>query len=125
MILGIGTKVLIAHRRLFEGDHGRYFVGVIEGYEAGIARVDGYSWSRDGYDGTYHRKEDLRTKIVSITSGSVICYQLPSNVHLDSFRIVTKKTKILACDDREFEMDLSEGVLHKGNAPRSKFGRVG
>ena len=40
MILETGAKVLIAHRRLFEGDHGRYFTGVVEGYEGGLAGFD-------------------------------------------------------------------------------------
>ena len=37
MILNKGAKVLISHRRLYETDHGRYFTGMVDAYEDGIA----------------------------------------------------------------------------------------
>ena len=110
-MLETGTKVFIAHRRLYEGDHGRFFVGVVEEYEAGVARIEGHTWLRSGYDGTYYRKDDLRTKIVPILSGSFIVYQLHTSVHLKSFRIETVGTKTVARADGGFLMDLSEATL--------------
>jgi hypothetical protein len=55
MILERGAKVLVSHRRLFELDHGRYFIGVVEAYDAGVARVCGHTWTRDGYKGHFKR----------------------------------------------------------------------
>lgn len=111
MILDKGTKVLLAHRRLFPGDHGRFFVGTVEAYDGGVARVDGHTWMRDVYDGTFQKKEDSRVKIVSIASGTVIVYQIPSTVDLNSFRIELDHSRAVARDDRGWEMDLNEGAL--------------
>lgn len=116
MILENGTKVLVSHRRLFEGDHARYFVGIVEGYEHGIARICGHTWSRDGYQGQYRRKEDERTKIVSIASGAVMLYALPSHVDLASLRVFGEGGEVFLGDERGWRMDISEGVLH-GGAP--------
>lgn len=116
MILETGSKILIAHRRLFEGDHARFFVGVVEGYESGIARVSGHTWIRSGYHGEYRRKADESTKIVSLVSGTVILYALPSSVDLGSLRFSNEAGDLYLRDDGGWQMDLSEGVLH-GGAP--------
>jgi hypothetical protein len=116
MILEAGMKVLIAHRRLFESDHPRMFVGVVEGYESGLARVTGHTWIRDGYHGGYERKEDIRTKIVPIASGTVLVYQLDSSLDLDALQVQTENTEVFATDGRGFRMNLTEGYLHAAPA---------
>ena len=116
MILNKGTKVLVSHRRLYETDHGRYFTGMVDAYEDGIARVTGQTWMHDGYRGSYKRKDDLRTKIVPILSGSVIVYQLPSDTNLDALEIVIEGVKMFMRDGEGFEMDLTEGVLQDGSS---------
>ena len=117
MILETGMKVLIAHRRLFEGDHARIFVGTVEGYEAGLARVTGYTWTRDPFQGGYHRKDDPRTKIVAIASGTVIVYQLDQAVEVASLRIVHEGNEVIAKDGGGFRMDLTEGHMHAPSLP--------
>jgi hypothetical protein len=47
MLLSNGAKVLVCHRRLFAEDQARYFFGVVEDYCEGIAKVSGFSWTRD------------------------------------------------------------------------------
>ena len=125
MILESGVKVLVTHRRLFEGDHTRTFIGTVEGYENGIARVSGYTWIRDGYQGDYRRKADKRTKIFALSSGTVIFYQLPGTVDIERLTIETKLTNVFAVEG-DFRMDLTEGVLHAGGrVPGSQpFGRT-
>ena len=117
MILEPGMKVMIAHRRLFEGDQPRIFVGTIEGYEDGLARVTGYTWTRDGMRGGYVRKNDPRTKIVAIASGTVIVYQLDSGVDVERFTISTEGTDVIAKDGLGFRMDLTESHLHAPALP--------
>ncbi|MEQ1891874.1 MAG: hypothetical protein ABL998_04965 [Planctomycetota bacterium] len=112
MILENGSKVFISHRRLFEGDHARYFVGIVEAYENGIARVCGHTWTRDGYQGQYRRKDDERTKIIALTSGAVMLYALPSHVDLASARMTSEGGELFLSDARGWRMDLSEGLLH-------------
>ena len=115
MILEPGFKILIAHRRLFKGDHCRYFTGIVEAYEAGIARVTGHSWLRDGYRGSFTRKDDERTKIVPITSGMVFVYQLPGSVDIAKLEVRTEGTDVVMTDGHGFRMDLTEGVLRGGD----------
>lgn len=108
MILEPGAKVLLSHRRLFDSDHPRFFVGVVEGYEDGIVKVCGHTWLRDGYSGTFKKKADDRTKIVSITSGAVMVYQLPGTTNLNSIRFSTENGELSIRDDGDFRMDMNE-----------------
>ncbi|MEX2490545.1 MAG: hypothetical protein WD425_02165 [Nitrospirales bacterium] len=41
MMIEQGEKLFIAHRRLFEKDTPRFFVGEVQAYEAGIAKGKG------------------------------------------------------------------------------------
>gem|GEM_PF-297902 len=108
MILKPNDKVLVAHRRLFEGDQTRYFAGYVDAYEAGIARVTGRTWIHDGLHGSWLRKEDETTKIVAIASGTVIVYQLPEGVDLDNATVTDTPTGVFLEDGDGFRMNLSE-----------------
>jgi hypothetical protein len=109
MVLRTGDKVLIAHRRLFADDQPRFFVGIVESYEQGVARVKGYSWSIDKVRGNMIMKEDSRTKIIAIASGTLIVYQLPEEIDLAKIEIQhdhSNATTLRAGGD--FEMDLTD-----------------
>lgn len=108
MLIEPGMKLLVAHRRLFENDHLRYFIGAVDGYQDGIARVTGHSWLREGYKGRFSRKPTEATKLIALASGTMLVYQLPSSVHLDKLEFVSEDQEILLRDDRGFEMDLTE-----------------
>lgn len=114
MILESGMKVLVTHRRLYENDHNRYFTGIVEGYENGLARVTGNTWVRHAFSGDFKRKEDLRTKIISLASGTLIVYQLPSSVDVDQLTFDVDAAKVHLTDGKDFYMDLTECVLHAG-----------
>jgi len=107
MLLAADTKVLVVHRRLFENDQSRYFVGRVEGYEAGIAKIRGRTWTRDKY-GQMVKKDDDRIKIVSLSSGTLIVYQLPSGTDMEALQIEIEEQKVVLKDGQKFEMDLSE-----------------
>ena len=108
-----GEKLLIVHRRLFEKDTTRFFVGEVQAYEQGIAKVKGYTFVKDLFSGNMKKKPDLRTKIMSLVSGTFIVYQLPVTVLLDSvdFHLDQDGGLVLA-DEGGFSMDVSESV-HK------------
>ena len=108
MILKPGDKVLIVHRRLFESDRGRFFLGTIEEYEDGVASVTGYTIVRESLDGQYLRKDDLRTKIVSMASGTFIVYRLASEFAVEQAQIEPRDNRLMLLDGRGFEMNLSE-----------------
>ena len=112
MILQAGDKLLVVHRRLFLDDPPRFFVGSVDRYEAGIAVVHGHTWIRDILAGDYHRKADLRTKILSIISGGLLIYLLPEEVEIHHLTFTSKGASVLVSDGREFFMDLTEYAIH-------------
>jgi hypothetical protein len=108
MILSSGSKVLIVHRRLFEDDHPRFFVGQIDAYENGIAKVTGFTFAFDIFDGHFDKKIDQRTKIFSITSGNVFFYELPRDVKIPNLKFEHERHFVHLIDGAGFKMDLSE-----------------
>ena len=109
MVLQEGDRLLVSHRRLFADDLPRFFVGIVDAYEHGVARVTGYSWVRDQVRGEILRKEDKRTKIVAIASGALIIYRLPVFVDIESLQIKRgPHREILLSDGDDFEMDLTD-----------------
>jgi hypothetical protein len=108
MLLSQGSKILACHRRLFADDSPRYFFGVVEGYCDGIAKVSGFTWTRDSAHG-FQRKSDRRTKLIAVGSGSVIVYELPTEVDIEAIRVVQPGGHaVFATDGAKFQMDLAE-----------------
>lgn len=106
-----GEKLLIVHRRLFEKDTPRFFVGEVEAYEAGLAKVKGYTFVKDLFSGNMKKKSDLRMKIMSIISGTFIVYQLPVSVLLDSVQFdLDQNGALILKDEGGFAMDVGESV---------------
>ena len=110
-MLNQGEKLLIVHRRLFEKDTPRFFVGVVLIYEAGIVKVKGYTFVKDMFSGNMQKKSDLRTKVMSIVSGTLIVYQLPVTALLDSMRFsLDQDGGLVLTDEGGFSMDVSESL---------------
>ena len=111
VLLDSGSKILVCHRRLFPEDQPRFFVGSVTGYEPGLVKVNGVTWTRDVARG-FHRKADFRTKLISLHSGAVIVYELPAEVEIEGLRLEQPSGhEILLHDGGKFRMDLSERVV--------------
>ena len=108
MLLKEGEKILVAHRRLFEKDDTRFFVGRIDAYEAGIIKVTGHSYVRDMLGGHLIEKAEERTKILSLSSGTLLVYQLPGHVVLDALKFVAADGRLALTDGKAFTMNLAE-----------------
>jgi hypothetical protein len=114
MVLTPGDHLLVAHRRLFADDQPRFFVGRVDELDGGILAVTGYSWLRDPVAGGFQRKDDLRTKLVAITSGAIIVYRLPRALALESLRLErVGEHGIFLVDGAGFRMDLAERLPHR------------
>ena len=117
MILEAGSKVLVVHRRLFDEDEARYFIGVVDGYEDGIAKVSGYSWILNSLAGTFIEKSELLMKIFSITSGTLIVYQIPSTFDFKKVCFETHGNgSAWLTDGSGFKMNLTERALRRAPA---------
>ena len=108
MFLSNGAKLLICHRRIFSEDHVRFFFGSVEMYSEGVAKVSGFTWTRDPTHG-FQRKADRRTKLIAIASGNLIIYEIPREVEIEEVRIEQLAGHtVVATDGAKFRMDISE-----------------
>jgi hypothetical protein len=109
VVLSAGTKLLVVHRRLFETDERRYFVGVVRAYEAGVAKVEGYSFSWHHVSGKAVRKPEPRTKLISLSSGTLIVYEIPQATDLAALNLRESPDRhVLLSDGEGFELDVTE-----------------
>jgi hypothetical protein len=108
MILKPGDKVFITHRRMYEKDEPRYFVGEVIAYDAGIMKVGGFSFVRDLGTGLVIRKDEPRVKILSISSYAFLIYELPPNSDIAAVTFAREDGKIVLTDGRHLSMNLAE-----------------
>lgn len=110
MLLSSGAKLLICHRRLFPEDHPRLFFGTVESCSEGVAKVSGFTWTRDPTHG-YQRKSDRRTKLIAVASGTLIIYEIHRDVDIEEIRVEQPGGHtVVATDGAKFRMDLSERI---------------
>ncbi|MCC5826871.1 hypothetical protein [Alkalimonas sp.] len=102
------TLVLISYRRLFQEDDSRFFLGKVEAYQDGIVKVCGHTILKDGVSGTMKEKSDCRTKLFSISSGTLIVYELPANLQLNDLHFHSQGIRLTLTDHASFSMDLTE-----------------
>jgi hypothetical protein len=108
MFLREGDKILVAHRRLFEKDETRFFIGRVDAYEFGVVKATGHSYVRDRVSGKMLGKADTRTKLLSLSSGTLFVYQLPPQVTLDGIRFVSDEGRLSLMDGQGYTMNLTE-----------------
>ena len=108
MVLQSGNKVLIVQRRLFEKDSPRFFVGTVDVCEAGLVKVTGYTHFQDKMTGHVQRKDDVRTKVIPIASGTVLVYLLSDDTRIDDLHFIHTSSQVMITDGSNFRMDLTE-----------------
>lgn len=107
-LLRVGEKVHLIHRRHFEAEPHRHFVGVVDAYEAGLLRVTGHVFTVDAMTFQFVRRPDLRTRIVSAVSGEIIINILPPSVNLEKV-VYRQETGLLrVTDGSDWHLDISE-----------------
>jgi hypothetical protein len=108
MILKPGEKVHVIHRRHYEKDHHRHFVGVVDTYDSGIARVTGHVYTVDPVKFTFIKRVDRRTRLVSIVSGDVLVNIIPPSVNLEKITYKQERKAVRVTDGSDWHLDLSE-----------------
>ncbi len=73
-----------------------------------FAKVTGHTWVYDPMEGELDKKGDARTKILSLVSGGLICYELPIDLNLETLRFQYSEHVLSLTDAKKFKMDLSE-----------------
>ncbi|MDB6121355.1 MAG: hypothetical protein JWQ71_348 [Pedosphaera sp.] len=108
MILENGEKVHIIHRRHFEKDPHRHFVGVVNAYENGMARVTGHIYTVDLVKFSFFRRPEPRTRIIALGSGDVLVNVLPPSVDLAKIIYKQEKKSVRVTDGSDWYLDISE-----------------
>lgn len=108
MILRSGEKVHVIHRRYYEKDPHRHFIGIVENYDSGVARVVGHVYTVDTTKFQYVRRPELRTRIISLVSGELLVNVIPANVDLDKIVYKQEKKGVRVTDGANWHLDLSE-----------------
>jgi hypothetical protein len=107
-VLSAGEKIHIIHRRHLEKEPHRHFVGLVEAYEGGIARVTGYIFTVDPVRFEFIRRPDPRTRIVSLFSGDILVNIIPPAVDLDKVIYQQEAKAVRVTDGSNWHLDLSE-----------------
>jgi hypothetical protein len=108
-ILSPGEKIHAIHRRQFDKDPSRHFVGQIESYQDGVARTVGYVFVVDDLNKhMFVKRPDRRTKLIPVASGEVIVNVLPEKVDLDQVRYELKDRSLHVTDGDSWSMDVKE-----------------
>lgn len=108
MILQKGEKVHVIHRRIFEKEARRHFVGIVEDYEGGVARVVGYVYTVDRSKFTFVRRQEKRTRIISLVSGNSLVNIIPDSVDIEKIVYRQEKKAVRVTDGSNWHLDLSE-----------------
>ena len=108
MILRSGEKIHVIHRRLYEKDPHRHFIGTVETYEQGVARVVGHVYTVDNAKFQYMRRPELRTRLISVVSGDLLVNIIPSSVNLEKITYKQEKKSVRVSDGSDWFLDLSE-----------------
>ena len=107
-VLSAGEKIHIIHRRHLEKEPHRHFVGFVEAYEAGIARVTGHIFTVDPVRFEFIRRADPRTRIMSLLSGDILVNIIPAAVDLDKVIYQQEAKAVRVTDGSNWHLDLSE-----------------
>ena len=109
MILSIGDKIHVIHRQLFDGDARRHVIGTVEASEGSLARIKGYLFAMDTKSNEFVKHDrEPRTRIVALTSDTVIINVLPPQVDIE--KIVYKHHaghENAVTDGGDWHLDLS------------------
>ena len=108
MILKKGEKIHAIHRRHLDKDPHRHFIGVVDDYEAGVARVTGYVYTVDPAKFAFFRRPEKRTRIISVIAGDLLVNVIPPAVDLEKIVYTQEAKSVRVTDGSEWRLDLSE-----------------
>ena len=108
MILQKGEKIHVIHRRYMEKDPHRHFIGVVDFYEDGLARVTGHIFAVDSTKFVFFRRPEVRTRIVSLHSGDLLINIVPPSVDLEKVTYKQEKKSLRVTDGSGWYMEISD-----------------
>lgn len=110
MILHKGEKIHVIHRRYFEKEPARHFIGIVDCYEGGVARVTGHVYAVDPTRYMFVRRPEVRTRVLSILSGDLLINLIPEDVDLDAIVYRPENKSVRVTDGTAWYIDISEST---------------
>jgi len=109
MIIGIGEKIHVMRRRVYEKQVQRHFLGIVMEAEGAVVRAQGHAFIFDGISGRYEKKDNQRTTICDLAGSGYIVNVLPEAVQLQDLRYeVVDRDYTALVDGKSFELDINE-----------------
>ena len=106
-LLAPGEIIHVLHR--FEKEIKRHFVGEVECWHDGVARVSGYVFVVDDLAShLFVKRPDRRTKLVALGDGELLINILPATVNMEDVHYETRDHRLYLTDGRKWSMDLKE-----------------
>ena len=108
-MLSKGEKIFVITRRLFDGDRIRLFVGEVQASSDTAMKVRGYVFVNDDFTNEIVRREDIRTRIISLVDAINIILVIPKEVILENVQYVLNAMNERVITDKDtFTMNLNE-----------------
>lgn len=113
-MLNKGEKVFVITRRLFNGDRIRQFVGEVLESSNTLIKVRGYVFVHDDFTNEFVRRDDIRTRVISLVDAVNIIMVIPENVLLENVQYELDDLNQRVLTDKEsFYMNLNEFGANK------------
>ena len=110
-IIARGEIIHVLHR--FDRELKRHFVGRVECWQDGVARVSGYVFVvDDSSTQIFVKRPDIRTKLVALCDGELLINILPAAVRLEDVHYETIEHRLYLTDGKKWKMDLKEFGWH-------------
>lgn len=107
MLVEVGETVHVIERRAFENDARRHLIGRVVAVDQQGMRIACYAFVFDQYQGSFVRKPDPRTRVVSF-DGRYLINILPHEVDLEKVQYVQSEIGLLVTDNKTFRLSVSE-----------------
>lgn len=109
MLIEKGDKIHVIFRRQFKEDLRRHFAGeVLEATEF-AAKAHGYVFIFETSKNEYVRRNDPRTRIISLIDSANIVNMLPKGVEIEDLDyVLSEDNRLVVSDGKDFLMDINE-----------------
>ena len=108
MLLKNGDVLLASHRRMFQHDEARFFVGRIVAYDRDLVKLEGFSFVRDLSSGHVIRKDEMGVKLLSLASPGYIFYELSGVNDVSKVHVQDQAGNVMLMDGNRPLMNLAE-----------------
>ena len=106
--IGIGDKVHVVTRRLFEADVRRHFVGEVAAVSGEVVELRGYAFVFQPGMNEFRRLPELRTRLLSLGDAGHIVNKIPRGLDVAPLRYQLIERRLVVTDGDSFSLPINE-----------------